>query len=117
MVSFNLAAWIASASARLVASAASIAFRKSRSGTFASTIINRSPGRRTIKSGLLSPDWVCSLKSQWALMPAASTTWRKVSPPQRPARLIGTQDAAQLQGLAGKRLALQRQSLQLFFDL
>ena len=61
-----------------------MAFKKSRSGTLASTMIIRSPGRRTIRSGFKSPDWACSLKSQCALMPAASTTRRNVSSPQRP---------------------------------
>ena len=51
MVSFNFAACIASDSARFIASAASSALRKSKSGTFASTMMSRSPGRRTIRSG------------------------------------------------------------------
>ena len=106
MVAFSFAACAASASARFVASAASSALRKSRSGTFASTMMKRSPGSRTIRSGLLSPSWVCSLKSQCALMPAASTTRRSVSSPQRPRAWFDLQHHAELLRLGGERLAL-----------
>ena len=51
MVPFNFAACAARASARLAASADSSALRKSKSGTLASTMMMRSPGSRTIRSG------------------------------------------------------------------
>ena len=113
MVAFSFAACAASDSARLVASALSSALRKSSSGTFASTMMNRSPGSRTTRSGLLSPACVCSLKSQCALMPAASTTRRKRFLAPAPARLVGPEHHAELLRFLRERLALLRQRFEL----
>lgn len=84
MVAFNFAAWVASASARFTGSADSTAFEEIEVRHFGIHDDQTVAGELHDQSGLLSPDCACSLKSQCALMPAASTTRRSVSSPQRP---------------------------------
>ena len=62
----------------------SSSLRNERSGTLASITMCRSPGKCTTRSGRPCSACACSVKSQCALSPEASTTRRSVSSPQRP---------------------------------
>ena len=65
-------------------------------GTLASTTTWAPPGRWTSTSGRSRPSSVvaetCSVKSQWATIPAISTTRRSCTSPHRP-RVCGARSA------------------------